>query len=68
MDAAPSWTRSPGYPAGIGPNRATCAAVKVADVTAWEPDVLPGYWQQTLALGPDPDGEGELVATLVRAR
>ncbi|RDH74848.1 alpha/beta hydrolase [Mycolicibacterium moriokaense] len=36
-------------------------------MTAWEPDVLPGYWQQTLALGPDPDGEGELVATVVRA-
>jgi alpha-beta hydrolase superfamily lysophospholipase len=36
-------------------------------VTAWEPDVLPGYWQHTLALGPDPDGEGDLVATLVRA-
>jgi alpha-beta hydrolase superfamily lysophospholipase len=36
-------------------------------VTAWEPDVLPGYWQQTLPLGPDPDGEGDLVATLVRA-
>jgi len=28
--------------------------------------VLPGYWRQTIALGPDPDGEGELVATLVR--
>jgi alpha-beta hydrolase superfamily lysophospholipase len=28
--------------------------------------VLPGYWQQTLPLGPDPDGEGELAATLVR--
>ena len=32
----------------------------------WEPDVLPGYWQQTFSLGPDPDGEGDLVATLVR--
>ncbi|MFG1929693.1 alpha/beta hydrolase [Mycobacterium sp. NPDC048908] len=32
----------------------------------WEPDVLPGYWQQTFSLGPDPDGEGALVATLVR--
>ena len=32
----------------------------------WKPDALPGYWQQTLPLGPDPDGEGELVATLVR--
>ena len=32
----------------------------------WDPDVLPGYWQQTLPLGPDPDGEGDLVATLVR--
>lgn len=37
----------------------------MADVTGWEPDVLPGYWQQPLALGADPDGEGDLVATLV---
>ena len=36
-------------------------------MTVWEPDVLPGYRQQTLALGVDPDGEGELVATLVHA-
>jgi alpha-beta hydrolase superfamily lysophospholipase len=35
-------------------------------VPAWDPDVLPGYWQQTFDLGPDPDGEGGLVATLVR--
>jgi len=28
--------------------------------------VLPGYWQCTFALGPDPDGEGDLEATLVR--
>lgn len=28
--------------------------------------MLPGYWQQTFQLGPDPDGEGDLVATLVR--
>jgi alpha-beta hydrolase superfamily lysophospholipase len=28
--------------------------------------VLSGYWQQTFPLGPDPDGEGDLVATLVR--
>jgi alpha-beta hydrolase superfamily lysophospholipase len=33
---------------------------------AWVPDVLPGFWQQTITLGPDPDGEGDLVATLVR--
>jgi len=32
----------------------------------WEPDVLAGYWQRTLALGADPDGEGQIVATLVR--
>ena len=32
----------------------------------WEPDLLPGYWQQTVGLGPDPDGEGDLVTTLVR--
>ena len=33
---------------------------------SWEPDVLPGFWQQTIDAGPDPDGEGHLVATLVR--
>ncbi len=32
----------------------------------WDEDVLPGYWQRTIALGPDPHGEGDLVATLVR--
>lgn len=33
----------------------------------WVPDLLgTGYEQQTLELGPDPDGEGEVVATLVR--
>jgi alpha-beta hydrolase superfamily lysophospholipase len=35
-------------------------------VTAWDPDVLPGYQQTTIELGADPDGEGDLVATLVR--
>lgn len=35
-------------------------------VTGWVPDVLPGYWQRTLALGPDPAGEGDIVATLIR--
>ncbi len=35
-------------------------------MTAWAPDVLSGYWQRTLELGPDPDGEGDLVATVVR--
>src|ERR1700719_3652757 len=34
--------------------------------TAWQPDVLDGYWRCTLPLGPDPDGEGEVVATLIR--
>lgn len=29
--------------------------------------MLPGYWQQTVPLGVDPDGEGELVATLIRS-
>ncbi|MGV1087857.1 MAG: alpha/beta hydrolase [Mycobacterium sp.] len=32
----------------------------------WSPDVLPGYQQATAALGADPDGEGEIFATLVR--
>lgn len=35
-------------------------------VTAWESDVLPGYHQFTIELGADPEGEGDLVATLVR--
>jgi alpha-beta hydrolase superfamily lysophospholipase len=32
----------------------------------WTDDVLPGYRQHTMTLGTDPDGEGELFATLVR--
>lgn len=32
----------------------------------WVPDVLPGYHQHAIPLGPDPNGEGDLVATLVR--
>ncbi|KDE97947.1 alpha/beta hydrolase [Mycolicibacterium aromaticivorans JS19b1 = JCM 16368] len=32
----------------------------------WVDDVLSGYQQATMALGPDPDGEGDLFATLVR--
>ncbi len=52
----------------------TCASLRqkrlgalYADVvTGWMPDVLPGYWRRTLPLGLDPDGEGEVVATLIR--
>lgn len=33
---------------------------------SWEADVLPDYQRHTLALGRDPDGEGDLVATVVR--
>jgi len=35
-------------------------------VTGWQPDVLPRYWQLTIPLGDDPDGEGDIVATLLR--
>lgn len=48
------------------------SSLGVSDITAptveqWQPDVLGvGYEQRTLPLGPDPDGEGEAVATLVR--
>ncbi|WP_260744794.1 alpha/beta hydrolase [Mycobacterium sp. SMC-2] len=35
-------------------------------MTGWVPDVLPGYWQRIIPLGPDPVGEGEIVATLIR--
>jgi alpha-beta hydrolase superfamily lysophospholipase len=34
--------------------------------TGWVRDVLPDYWQRTIPLGPDPAGEGDIVATLVR--
>jgi alpha-beta hydrolase superfamily lysophospholipase len=35
-------------------------------VTGWVADVLPGYWQRTIPLGPDPAGEGDIVTTLIR--
>jgi alpha-beta hydrolase superfamily lysophospholipase len=35
-------------------------------VTGWRPDVLPGYSQLTIPLGSDRDGEGDIVATLLR--
>ncbi|MDT5088975.1 MAG: hypothetical protein QOG47_1682, partial [Mycobacterium sp.] len=35
-------------------------------MTGWQPDVLPGYWQLTIPLGDDPDGEGRIDATLLR--
>lgn len=35
-------------------------------MTGWERDALPGYRQHTIPLGRDPDGEGDIVATLVR--
>lgn len=38
-------------------------------MTTWLPDLLgDGYEQTTMPLGEDPDGEGEVVATLVRYR
>ncbi|GAA1682489.1 alpha/beta hydrolase [Mycolicibacterium murale] len=35
-------------------------------MTAWDPDVLPGFVQTTIELGADPHGEGDLFSTLVR--
>jgi alpha-beta hydrolase superfamily lysophospholipase len=35
-------------------------------VTGWVPDILPGHWQYTIDLGPDPAGEGDIAATLIR--
>ena len=35
-------------------------------MTEWETDVLDGYHQHTFELGADPEGEGDLLATLVR--
>jgi alpha-beta hydrolase superfamily lysophospholipase len=61
-DIITSWVRS-------HPNAAYSGPVTPREpdgAPAWAPDVLPGYWQQTISLGSDPDGEGQLVATLVR--
>ncbi|HEY7054172.1 MAG TPA: alpha/beta hydrolase [Mycobacterium sp.] len=38
------------------------------DQSVWEPDVLTGYAKRTLSLGLDPDGEGEIVATVIRKK
>jgi hypothetical protein len=35
-------------------------------VLDWQPDSLEGYQQHVFELGPDPDGEGEVAAVLVR--
>ena len=35
-------------------------------MSGWEPDVLDGYKQYAIPLGPDPDDEGEIAATLIR--
>lgn len=45
---------------------APLARSKLAGVTGWQPDVLPGYWQLSIPLGTDPDGEGDIDATLLR--
>jgi alpha-beta hydrolase superfamily lysophospholipase len=42
------------------------AAAQTTGWTEWSDDVLCGYQQSTCALGVDPDGEGELFATVVR--
>ena len=39
----------------------------MATAGSWSTDVLPGYQRATMPLGPDPDGEGDLFATLVRS-
>lgn len=40
--------------------------VTPARPSTWEPDVLEGYWQTTIPLGLDPDGEGDIFATVTR--
>ncbi len=42
-------------------------AARVVEADIWTDDVLPDFQQTTLPLGLDPDGEGDLFATLVRA-
>src|SRR6185312_5176523 len=61
----------PQGPAGAAGRDLTTVDSAVADRDdrrmSWQADVLgAGYEQQVLELGPDPDGEGEAVAVLVR--
>ena len=42
------------------------AAAQSTGWTGWSEDVLPGYRQSTCALCSDPDGDGDLFATVVR--
>lgn len=41
-------------------------AVRSAGAEIWTDDILPGFQQAVLGFGADPDGEGDLYATLVR--
>lgn len=48
-------------------NETPAAGSTLGPAESWQPDVLgDGYEYRTLDLGTDPDGEGEIVATLVR--
>ncbi|WP_280399885.1 alpha/beta hydrolase [Nocardia carnea] len=48
-------------------NEPAAAGSTLGRADSWQPDVLgDGYEYRTVELGPDPDGEGEIVATLVR--
>lgn len=49
------------------PAPAAPAADRDSQAPIWQPDVLgPDFQQVTIPLGTDPDGEGDIVATLVR--
>src|SRR6478672_2968112 len=57
---------SRGHVSSPGSRTEAFTTAMVTGVTAWETDVLTGYHQHTIELGADPEGEGDLVATLVR--
>ncbi|GGK96070.1 alpha/beta hydrolase [Nocardia jinanensis] len=48
-------------------NESAAGTSALGQAAEWQPDVLgDDYEYRTLELGPDPDGEGDIVATLVR--
>ncbi|NUS91985.1 MAG: alpha/beta hydrolase, partial [Nocardia sp.] len=48
-------------------NESAAGTSALGRAAEWQPDVLGDEYEfHTLELGPDPDGEGDIVATLVR--
>lgn len=62
-----SYARTVSAPKREPPVRLHWITVSTFDASGWEPDILGGdYQHRVVRLGADPDGEGDVVATVVR--